>query len=299
MQNKHFKIIEAAKEGRRKVHPVFAVILAIIFFCLGTLFTLFMWILPKAETTFMKAIYSDINKILMFGGAIFLVFLWIRFVEKRSFSSIGFWGNQWIRKYLRGALIGFVFISIPVILLLLAGVITLQIQQITVTAILGIVGSLAAFLIQGATEEIIVRGWLFPVLSVRSRIWVGIVVSSFLFGFLHLLNSGITILSISNVILCGVFAVFYVLKDSSLWGICAWHSIWNWAQYNVYGFAVSGEMEKYSTPLLKPVINGSEFLHGGSFGIEGSIITTIMLTIASIVLWRQLWGRKAKQRNII
>ncbi|MFH4155581.1 hypothetical protein WAJ10_21800, partial [Acinetobacter baumannii] len=73
---------------------------------------LFMLILPKAETTFMKAIYSDIEMILMFGGAIFFVFLWIRFVEKRSFSSIGFWRNQWIRKYLRGTLIGFVFISI-------------------------------------------------------------------------------------------------------------------------------------------------------------------------------------------
>ncbi|EOO27192.1 CAAX amino protease [Bacillus cereus BAG1X2-3] len=296
MQSNKFKIIEAAKEGRRKVHPVFAVILAIVFLTLGELFMLFMLFLPKAETLLMKAIYSDIEMILTFGGAIFFVFLWIRFVEKRSISSIGFWRNQWIRKYLRGALIGFVFISIPVMLLLLTGHVQLQMQHITPTAILGIVGSLVAFLIQGATEEIVVRGWLFPVLSVRSRIWIGIVVTSFLFGFLHLLNPGITILSISNIILVGVFAAFYVLKDSSLWGICAWHSIWNWAQYNVFGFAVSG-MTMYSTPLFKPVTTGSEFLHGGSFGIEGSIITTIMLSIASIVLWKQLWGRKAKQRD--
>ena len=111
------------------------------------------------------------------------MFLWIRFVEKRSFSSIGFWGDQWIRKYLRGALIGFVFISIPVMLLLLTGNVQLQMQQITPTAILGIVGSFSCFLIQGATEEIVVRGWLFPVLSVRSRIWVGIVVTSFYLVF--------------------------------------------------------------------------------------------------------------------
>ncbi|MGX5507411.1 CPBP family intramembrane glutamic endopeptidase [Bacillus toyonensis] len=296
MQNKQFKIIEAAKEGRRKVHPVFAVILAIVFLTLGELFILFMLFLPKTETTFMKAIYSNIEMILTFGGAIFFVFLWIKFVEKRSFSSIGFWNEQWMRKYLRGALIGFIFISIPVILLILTGNVKLQMQEITMTVIFGIVGSLVAFLIQGATEEIVVRGWLFPVLSVRSRIWIGIVVTSFLFGFLHLLNPGITILSISNIILVGVFAAFYVLKDSSLWGICAWHSIWNWAQYNVYGFAVSG-MTIYSTPLFKPVTNGNEVLHGGSFGIEGSIITTIMLFIASIVLWRRLWGRRAKQRD--
>lgn len=295
--NKQFKIIEAAKEGRRKVHPIFAVILAIVFLTLGEFFMLFMLFLPKADTSFVKAIYNNIEMILTFGGAIFFIFLWIRFVEKRSFSSIGFWKVQWMRKYLRGALIGFVFISIPVIVLVLTGIVKLQMQQITATAIFGIVGSLIAFLIQGATEEIIVRGWLFPVISVRSRIWVGIIVTSFLFGFLHLLNPGITILSISNILLVGVFAAFYVLKDSSLWGICAWHSIWNWAQYNVYGFAVSG-MTIYSTPLFKPVTNGSEVLHGGSFGIEGSIITTIMLSIASIVLWKQLWGRKVKQRDI-
>ncbi|MBE7104445.1 CPBP family intramembrane metalloprotease [Bacillus cereus] len=297
MQNKQFKIIEAAKEGRRKVHPIFAVILAVVFLTLGEFFILFMLFLPRAETTFIKAIYSNIEMILTFGGAIFFVFLWIRFVEKRSFSSIGFWRNQWMRRYLRGAFIGFVFISIPVIVLILTGNVKLQMQHITLTTIFGIVGSLVAFLIQGATEEIVVRGWLFPVLSVRSRMWIGITVTSFLFGFLHLLNPGITILSISNIILVGVFAAFYVLKDSSLWGICAWHSIWNWAQYNIYGFAVSG-MTIYSTPLYKPVTNGSEVLHGGTFGIEGSIITTIMLSIASIVLWRQLWGRKSKQRDI-
>lgn len=297
LQFTQFKIIDAAKEGRKKVHPIFAVILAIVFLTLGELFMLFMLFLPKAETLLMKAIYSDIEMILTFGGAVFFVFLWVRFVEKRSISSIGFWRNQWIRKYLRGALIGFVFISIPVMILLLTGIVQLQMQQITPTAIIGIVGSLVAFLIQGATEEIVVRGWLFPVLSVRSRIWIGIVVTSFLFGFLHLLNPGITILSISNIILVGVFAAFYALKDSSLWGICAWHSLWNWAQFNIYGFAVSG-MAMYSTPLFKPVTKGSEVLHGGSFGIEGSIITTIMLSIASIVLWRQLWGKNAKQRDL-
>lgn len=296
MKNNSFIIIEAAKAGRKKVHPVFAVILAIIFLTLGELFMLFMLFLPKAETIFMKGIYDNVRMVLTFGGAIFILFIWVRFVEKRPFSSIGFWKEKWMRKYLKGALIGFVFISTPVILLLLMGSVKLQVQHITSTVIVGIVGSLVAFLIQGATEEIIVRGWLFPVLSVRSRIWVGIVVTSFLFGFLHLLNPGITILSISNIILVGVFAAFYVLKDSSLWGICAWHSIWNWAQYNVFGFAVSG-MEMYSTPLFRPVANGSELFYGGSFGIEGSIITTIMLSIASIVLWRQLWRRKAKQRD--
>ena len=164
------------------MHPVFAVILAIIFLTLGELFMLFMLFLPKAETIFMKGIYDNVRMVLTFGGAIFILFIWVRFVEK-TFSSIGFWKEKWMRKYLKGALIGFVFISTPVTLLLLMGSVKLQVQHITSTVIVGIVGSLVAFLIQGATEEIIVRGWLFPVLSVRSRIWVGIIVTSFYLDF--------------------------------------------------------------------------------------------------------------------
>lgn len=297
LNNSRFKTIKATKEGRKKVHPILAVILSVVFLTLGELFMVFMLFLPKTETTFMKGIYDNVRMLLTFGGAILIVFLWVRFVEKRPFSSIGFWKDNALKKYLRGAFIGFIFITIPVLILVLSGTVTLHIQQISSTVILGILGSLIAFLVQGAAEEIVVRGWLFPVISVRSRIWIGVVVTSFLFGFLHLLNPGITILSISNIILVGVFAAFYVLKENSLWGICAWHSIWNWAQYNIYGFAVSGTTI-YSTPLFKSITSGPESLHGGTFGIEGSVITTIMLAVASIVLWKQLWGRRSKQHNM-
>ena len=40
-------------------------------------------------------------------------------------------------------------------------------------------------------------------------------------------------------------------------------------------------------------------MHGGTFGIEGSIITTIMLTIASIVLWRKLWEEKRNNEILV
>ena len=296
LNNSRFKTIKAAKDGRKKVHPILAVILSVVFLTLGELFMVFILFLPKAETTFMKGIYDNVRMLLTFGGTISIVFLWVRFVEKRRFSSIGFWKDNALKKYLRGAFIGFIFITIPVLILVLSGSVTLHMQQISNTVILGILGSLIAFLVQGAAEEIVVRGWLFPVISVRSRIWIGIVVTSFLFGFLHLLNPGITILSISNIILVGVFAAFYVLKENSLWGICAWHSIWNWAQYNIYGFAVSGTTI-YSTPLFKSTTSGPESLHGGTFGIEGSVITTITLAVASIVLWKKLWGRQSKQHN--
>lgn len=98
---------------------------------------LFMLFLPKVETTFMKGIYDNIRMLLTFGGAILILFIWIRFVEKAIFIH-WFWKEKWMRKYLKGALIGFVFISIPVILLLLMGSVKLQVQHITSTVIVGI-----------------------------------------------------------------------------------------------------------------------------------------------------------------
>lgn len=91
MQSTQFKIVEAAKEGRRKVHPVFAVILAIVFLTLGELFMLFMLFLPKAETLLMKAIYSNIEMILTFGGAIFFCFFYGLYLwRKDQFHPLDF-----------------------------------------------------------------------------------------------------------------------------------------------------------------------------------------------------------------
>ena len=105
---------------------------------------LFMLFLPKAETIFMKGIYDNVRMVLTFGGAIFILFIWVRFVEKTFFIH-WLWKEKWMRKYLKGALIGFLFISTPVILLLLMGSVKLQVQHITSTVIVGIVGSLVAF----------------------------------------------------------------------------------------------------------------------------------------------------------
>lgn len=145
MNKGSFTMIEAAREGRKKIHPIFAVILAILFLSFSGVFMLFMLVLPKVETTFMKGIYDNLRLLLTFGGTILFVFLWVRFVEKRPFSSIGFWKGEAWKKYLRGALLGFVFISIPVVLLVITGFAKLEMQHITSTFILGVLGSLVAF----------------------------------------------------------------------------------------------------------------------------------------------------------
>jgi uncharacterized protein len=111
--------------------------------------------------------------------------------------------------------------------------------------------------------------------------------SSLLFSSLHLLNPGITLLSFLGIFLFGFFAGVYVLKEGNLWLISGLHSIWNWGVTCIYGVGIIGD-EAGKTSLFKPIFTGSDIITGGTYGMEGSIITFIVLVFASLVILRKL-----------
>ena len=61
--------------------------------------------------------------------------------------------------------------------------------------------------------------------------------------------------------------------------MCAAHSLWNFFQGNVFGISVSG-MGVSVSPLQATLQNENAWLHGGAFGIEGGIVTTLILSLA-------------------
>ena len=86
--------------------------------------------------------------------------------------------------------------------------------------------------------KIMMRGYALPVLGMKLNIPLGVLISSSIFGVLHLANSGVTFLAIVNLILFGIFASFYAMYEEGLWGSCALHSAWRWAQRKCFGFLV-------------------------------------------------------------
>lgn len=108
-----------------------------------------------------------------------------------------------------------------------------------------------------------------------------ILANSLMFALLHLLNNGITALSMVNLTLFGVFASVYTLRSNSLWGICAIHSIWNFAQGIIIGIAVSGSRIDTSMFSFTPTEAGA-LINGGSFGLEGGLAVTAVLFVGII-----------------
>lgn len=106
---------------------------------------------------------------------------------------------------------------------------------------------------------------------------IGVLVSSLVFSLAHAGSHGITLLGFVNLFLFGTFAAFYALAERGLWGIGAWHAVWNWTMGDLLGFATDG------TPhagLRSIRTDGPDVISGGAFGLEGGLACTAVFLIA-------------------
>ena len=79
----------------------------------------------------------------------------------------------------------------------------------------------------------------------------------------------------------------YLLKNDTVWGVAGIHGAWNFAQGNLFGILVSGQPSGTSLMTFLPQGN-QDWLSGGSFGIEGSIMTSLVLLLLIFYLAHQL-----------
>ena len=144
---------------------------------------------------------------------------------------------------------------------------------------------------QGASEELMFRGFMLKSFEKRFKPAVGIIASSVVFSALHSLNKGYTPLASVNLVLIAVlFAlIYYVTGD--IWMTSAIHTAWNLSQGNIYGLLVSGNSSSNSVVTAIYSDNASSLITGGSFGPEGGLATTAV-TVVCIVIVAVLLGRK-------
>ena len=138
---------------------------------------------------------------------------------------------------------------------------------------------LFGFLIQGAAEEILLRGYFMISLTATAKPLTAAVTSSLLFSLLHVGNAGTSFLSILNVFLFGLLLGFLVFRTGSLWLAAGLHGAWNFAEGCLFGLPVSGISPGHS--ILASVPDATRTLtNGGAFGPEGGAVTTLVLLLA-------------------
>ena len=156
-----------------------------------------------------------------------------------------------------------------------------------------LLGTLLFFLLVAVTEEVMLRGFVLGrMLSAGMNRFVALFLSSALFSAMHLFNPNFALLPFVNILLAGCLLGASFLYTRNLCFPVVLHWFWNWLQGPVLGYEVSG-MDSGET-LLTLRLTGSDLLTGGSFGIEGSLLCTVLLVVGTlaIVAYYERRGRK-------
>ncbi len=222
-----------------------------------------------------------------YGYGVFMVvaMLYCKLIEKRSLKSMGFNGK--VFGYLKGILVGVVLLAVSIGLILLTGNITYSgvLQNIDYPIIFAFLG---AFIIQGAMEETLCRGFLMTSLSKKVSIPIAILISSLAFAAPHFpsLFSGNFIYSfmgIINLLLVSIIFSLLIINGKNIWIACGMHTFWNFCLFNIFGLNLSGS-DKKPTAIFDFSTGSENILNGGTYGIEASVITTAVLAICVIFL---------------
>ncbi|WP_238883338.1 CPBP family intramembrane glutamic endopeptidase [Clostridium sp. YIM B02551] len=289
-ENSIFKQVQ-----KQKTLPIILVLLIPIFIeIISEFFSIVIahkFILGKITLIDSNPIYLLTSRIIVIGLYIILVL----FIEKRKIQEIGFKINKgFFNRYLFGILIGLLMMSFITVIIVMSGNAQIYKGELSSKLIPSFIILIFAWIIQGASEEVMMRGYMMPVIGKKYNVLIAIIITSCYFAFLHLANNGIDRLSIINLILFGIFAAFYTIYTEDIWGICAIHSAWNMAQGNLYGFLVSGNPIMVGS-IFNTLSNSKNIINGAAFGPEGGLVVTIVLTLSILII---MFLAKKKHKTI-
>lgn len=284
---KNVELYGPREAKHRRTWTAAAIPLIIVFFVLGQLVTVFGVLQPMGfhQADLATQWLPLVIQLAGFGFSALILLAWVWLFERRTPRVLGFNG-AFLQRYMRGLLVGAGFLFGVIGLIWLAGGYRVEGSGVWTAPspmlFLPILALFAGFMIQGGTEELLMRGWLMQLVASRHGLVAAIVINSALFAIMHggnIAPSKDLALALVNLILFGVMISLYAIKEGSLWGVCAWHTAWNWLLGVGFGLEVSGgRMAVQSLVIdLAPKAGAPWWLTGGAFGPEASVVTTAVL----------------------
>lgn len=297
------RLFELARKGQRLTHIAAVIPLSMIFAVVAQFGILPLFLVLGLTYGFTETgisleglsnttagFWEGMQLVSAFGLVYVILWAWLKWVEKRPFWTLGYELKDALAKYGRGFLIGAGMFAGSVGILALFGGVSFEQGDPAKQgfgALAGVLIVLLGWVVQGGAEEALMRGWVLPVIGARYKPWLGLLISSLIFALLHGLNPGLGAIAILNLTLFGIFAGLYAMREGSLWGISALHSVWNWVQGNFFGFQVSGT-DAHGGTLLNLMETGEDWFTGGEFGPEGGLAVTLILVIGilTVLFWK-------------
>lgn len=238
----------------------------------------------------------EIKKLMQFNwllpSAIFLGTLAAVRLEKISFASLGLrFDRRFFKQLVQGFIVGLALMS--TLAFALWATVGFQMHLAAQAGVMTALSLLWTFLVVGFCEEAFFRGYGMQ----RAIRGMGpnraIFLFATIFALAHLGNPGMSgltaVIAVANIVLAGLMLGYFYLHTRSLALSIGLHTAWNWLQ-ECLGFTTSGNK---SQGLIETTLNQApDWLTGGSFGPESSLLCTVLLSI--VVAGQIIWQVRAR-----
>lgn len=212
-------------------------------------------------------------EVLQAAIALLVLWLFVRYVDRRTLESAGLAKQGAVREVLAGFVLGAILVTTVVGAMSMAGIYHFR----HVNAHNQIFTALIFFFFAASVEELVFRGYIFQAMEKKWGSLLGLVLTSLLFGFAHIINAIKDVTPEQTLFFCFALALEagILLNAAYLWNRRLWlpigmHWAWNFFEGSIYGMNVSGN--EFGQPLMHAELVGSFLETGGKFGPEASLI---------------------------
>jgi uncharacterized protein len=225
---------------------------------------------PWHDLALLKNVILPVAIFAMYAGL-------VRLMERRPADEVDF--GRGLPALLFGIVVGSTIIGLAILALWKLGLAEISSR----TGFAGLERELSVLMITTMIEELLFRVILFAVLEKILGSLGAILISAAAFGLAHIANPGATPFAIFALSMeLGVMLALAYMLTRNVWAAVGIHAGWNFTQGFVFGVLNSGQQHPNS--YFHTAFSGSDYLTGGVFGLEASVLTLALSVIVSAVL---------------
>ena len=225
-----------------------------------------------------------VKELIRIGVTVGLLWLYARLFFKKSSAYFGI--HQLFKTEKIWVLVGLALPLTVIVFYILTQYVVFEKQdQLPLNTVLTfIIGSFITACSAGVIEEILFRGYLFKLIEDKWNAVTAILVTSVLFGALHLLTvNGQQLLDVCLILiggtLVGILFSLIVYKTRVVWNAVVVHIIWNFFMNSKIVQFVSASDQNHSSLVIFRFTSDSIWITGGTFGIDVAVPVAVMYVL--------------------
>lgn len=247
----------------------------------------------------LRSLFLNTDVVLSLAILLLIYSLYVKWIEKRKAFEIS--PKVSLMEFGVGFLISFALVGFMVLLMALLGY--YRISQLGPPEI--ILDVFFSFGMGAFIQVLFFRLILFRLSEEILGSWLAFLLTAMIFAFFHLGNENITLWTTISMIITDILFFAAFMYTRRLWLVWGLHMSHNFFQDGIFGMPNSGITSLNSW--IQPEIAGPQWITGGGFGIEASVIFVLLSLVVGLIILKMtiaknqivlpLWKRKKSPNN--